>query len=144
MCRLETGEFVDHIRWTQTPHRWPKLEHLGRDARVVMNTVLRPSHYLTKIVGSRGKPIVPPREVGKSPHLALALFPNKTEINKPGSERPAVETETAPNLSQRLRIGSLRDTDDDTLGVFHIPSNTAVWSAECAEIEQRVVPSLLP
>jgi hypothetical protein len=129
-------EVVDLIWRAQTPHGWAKLEDLGRDAMLgVMNTILRPPDYLTQVVGSGGKTVVSTRKIRKSPHLAL--FPNEAKIDIARSERPTVEEETAPNLPQRLRRESLGNTHDDARGIFHVPCDTAVWSAKCVEVREQ-------
>src|SRR6266487_1215495 len=104
---------MDVIGRSQTPHGWTKLEDLGRDTRIVMNTILSPSHHLMEVIGSRGKAVISTRKIGKSPHLALALFPNEPEINKAGAIRWTVEVKATPEL--------------------------AVRSAECVEVRYRTV-----
>src|SRR5262249_8477660 len=41
------------------------------------------------------------------------------------------------SLSERLRIGGLRDTNDDSRGILHVPRDTAVRSAKRAEGGER-------
>ena len=98
-----------------------------------MNTILRPSDYLTEVVGSGGKAVVSTRKIGKSPHLVV--FPNEPEIDIADVVRRTVESRATPSLPERLRIGSLRNTHDDSLSILHVPCDTAVWSAKCAEVE---------
>src|SRR5438128_7890346 len=62
-------EVVDLICWSQSPHGWAKLEDLGAATGGVMNTILRPPHHLTQVIGSGGKAIISAREIGKSSHL---------------------------------------------------------------------------
>src|SRR6266487_1123244 len=130
---------MDVIGRSQTPHGWTKLEDLGRDTRIVMNTILRPSHHLMEVIGSRGKAVISTRKIGKSPHRALALFPNEPEIDKAGAIRWTVEVKATPELAVRFRVGSLRNTHNDTLCIFQVPCYTAVWSAECVEVRYRTV-----
>ena len=80
---------MDLIRWSQTPHRWAKLEHLGRDARVDHEHHSPPIPLLDEVVGSRGKAVVSTRKIGKSPHLALS-FPNKPKIDIADVVRPVL------------------------------------------------------
>src|SRR6266487_6812054 len=47
-------EVVDLVWWSEFPHGWAKLEDLVAATRGVMNAILRPSDYLTEVVGSRG------------------------------------------------------------------------------------------
>src|SRR5438309_12104646 len=98
-----------------------------------MKASLCPPHRLTQIVGSRGKTIISSRKIGKSPHLVV--LPNEPEIDVADVVRRTVESRATPVLAIRLRRrGSLGNTHDDSRGIFHVPSYTAVWSAECAEI----------
>src|SRR5438552_16824571 len=133
---------MDLVRWSQRAHGWPKLEDLvatraTRATRGVMNAILRPSDHLTEVVGSGCKAVISTRKIGKSSHLTQALFPNEPEIDKADIVRRTVESEATPPLPQRLRIGSLRNTHDDSRGILHVPRDTAVWPPECAEVEQR-------
>ena len=57
-------KFVDLIWWTQSPHRWAKLEDLGAATRGVMNTILRPPDYLTQVVRSGGKAVISTWKIG--------------------------------------------------------------------------------
>ena len=139
---------VDLIWRSQSPYCWAKLEDLGEHTRGVMNAILRPSDYLTQVIGSGGKTVVSTRKIGKSPHLVL--FPNKPEIDIADVVRPTVESRATPALPERLRIGGLGNTHDDSRSIFHVPRDTAVWSAKCAEVSertvspQRSVPVLIP
>ena len=139
---------MDQVWRSQIPHGWAKLQDLGRDAPFrIFNTILRPAHSLTQVIGSRGKAVISTLKIGKCPHLVV--FPNEAKIDIPGSERPKVEEETAPKLPPWLRRGSLGNTHDNARGIFHVPCDTAVWSAECVEIgehtvsPQRSVPGLV-
>src|SRR5438552_2594631 len=125
-------EFVDLIWRSQSPHGWAKLEDLGAAARGVMNAILGPPDYLTEVVGSCSKTVVSTRKVGKSPHLVL--FPNEPEIDISDVVRRTVESRAAPALAEQLRVGSLGNTHQDSRRIFHVPCDTAVWSAECAEV----------
>src|SRR4029079_14572415 len=102
-----------------------------------MNAILSPTHRLTQVVGSGNKAVVSSRKIGKAPHLVL--FPNKPEIDKTDGERPGVETSATPSLPERLRIGGLRDTHDDTLSILHVSCHTAVWPPKCAQVRKRTV-----
>src|SRR5437870_2665397 len=102
-----------------------------------MNTILRPPDHLTQIVGSCGKAIISSRKIGQSPHLAQALFPNEPEVDIANVVRRTVESRATPALAERLRIGSLRNTYDDALGIFNVPCDAAVWSAKCAQVREQ-------
>src|SRR5205823_9487487 len=102
-----------------------------------MNASLRPPHHLTQIVGACGKAIISSRKSGQSPHLVV--FPNEHEVDIADVVRRAVERRATPSLAKRLRIGGLRNTHDDSRGIFHAPRDTAVWSAECEEVGQQTV-----
>jgi hypothetical protein len=102
-----------------------------------MNAILGPADHLTQVVGSSCKAIIAAWKWGKSSHLVV--LPNEPEICKPDIVRRTVEGCATPTLSERLGIGSLRDTHDDARGIFHVPRDTAVWSAECEEVCQRTV-----
>src|SRR5438067_5593097 len=125
-------EVLDLVRWSQSPHGWTKLEYLGAATVGVMNSILRPPHHLTQVVGSGGKAIISARKIGKSPHLVL--FPNEPEVDIADVVRRPVESRATPALAEQLRVGSLGNTHDDSRGIFHVPCDTAVWSAECAEV----------
>src|SRR5713101_8983367 len=111
-----------------------------------MNIVFRLSDCLTKVIGSCGKAVIAAWKIGKSPHRALSIFPDEPEIDIADVVRRTVESRATPRLSERLRRRSLRNTHDDTRGIFHVPCDTAVWSAECEEVgecaasPQRSVP----
>src|SRR5262245_36500746 len=102
-----------------------------------MNAILGPSHRLTQVVGSGRKTVVSTREIRKGPHLVL--FPNKAEIDKADGERPRVKRCATPSLSERFRVGGLRDTHDNALSILHVPCDTAVWPPKCAEVRKRTV-----
>src|SRR5207253_249479 len=104
-----------------------------------MNIVFRPSDCLTQVIGSCGKAVIAAWKIGKSPHRALSVFPNEPEIDIPDVVRRTVESRATPSLSERLRIGGLRDTDDDSRGIFHVPCDTAVGSAKCAKVGEQTV-----
>src|SRR5437762_13853159 len=97
-----------------------------------MNAILRPPDHLTQVVGSGCKAVIAARKIGKSPHLVV--LPNEPEIDIAGIVRRTVESRATPALAEQLRVGSLGNTHDDARGIFHVPSYTAVWSAECAQI----------
>src|SRR5438094_9052432 len=97
-----------------------------------MNAILGPGDYLREVVGSGGSASICSSKIGQSPHLAL--FPNEPEVDIADVVRRAVESRATPALAQQLRVGSLGNTHDDSRGVFHVPCDTAVWSAECAEV----------
>src|SRR6478672_5979013 len=102
-----------------------------------MNAILSPSHRLPQVIGSGRKTVVSTWKIGKAPHLIL--FPNKPEIDKADGKGPGVEICAAPSLSERLRIGGLRDTHYNALSILDIPCDTAVWPPECAEVRERTV-----
>src|SRR5438034_9518080 len=103
-----------------------------------MNSILRPPHHVTQVIGSGCKAVIAARKRGKSPHLVV--LPNEPEIDVADVVRRTVESRATPVLAIRLRRrGSLGNTHDDSRGIFHVPSYTAVWSAECAEIGYRTV-----
>jgi hypothetical protein len=102
-----------------------------------MNAILRPAHYLTQIVGSGGKAVISSGKIGQSSHLAV--LPNEAEVDVADVVGRAVESRTAPALAQRLWRGGLGNTRDDSRGIFHVPSYTAVWSSERAQIEEGTV-----
>ena len=109
-----------------------KLEDLGRDARIVMNTILGPPDYLTQVIGSRCEAVIPARKYGKSSHLVV--LPNEPEIDIADVVRRTIESCATPSLPERLRISGLRNTHDDALGILHVPRDTTVWSAEGVEV----------
>src|SRR6266699_7157730 len=96
-------EVVDLIWRSQSPHGWAKLEDLGAATVGVMNAILGPPDYLTQIVRSCGKAIISANKIGKSPHLALALFPNEPEIDITDVVRRTVESRATPALAEQLR-----------------------------------------
>src|SRR4029077_15465839 len=102
-----------------------------------MNAILSPSHRLPQVIGSGRKTVVSTRRIGKAPHLIL--FPNKPEIDKADGKGPGVEICATPSLSERLRIGGLRDTHYNALRILDIPGDTAFWAPECAEVRERTV-----
>src|SRR5882724_10596467 len=102
-----------------------------------MNSILRPPHHLTQVVGSGGKAVISARKVGKSPHLVL--FPNEPEVDIADVVRRTVESRATPALAEQLRVGSLGNTHDDSRRIFHVPCDTAVWSAKCAEVGEHAV-----
>jgi hypothetical protein len=97
-----------------------------------MNAILRPPDDLTQVVGSGCETVIATWKVGKASHLAI--LPDKSEIDVTDVVRRTVESRAAPALAEQLRIGSLRNTHDDSRSIFHVPCNTAVWSAECEEV----------
>src|SRR6476660_10101582 len=99
-----------------------------------MNAILSPSHRLTQVIGSSNKTVVSPWEIGKSSHQVV--LPYETEIDEPGGEGPSVEVRATPGFPERLRIGSLRNTHDDALGVLHVPCDTAVWPSKCVKVRE--------
>src|SRR5580704_7575218 len=107
-----------------------------------MIVILCPSDHLTKIVGASGKAIISTREIWKCPHLPV--FQDKPEVDKADGIGPGVKGRATPSLPERFRIGSLRNPDMDSLGVFNVPSDAAVWSSEGAEIEYRMVLPVSP
>src|SRR5439155_11782763 len=130
-------QVLDLVRWSQSPHGWTKLEYLGAATVGVMNSILRPPHHLTQVVGSGGKAVISAREIGQPPHLVL--FPNEPEVDIADVVRRTVESRATPALAEQLRVGILANTDYDSRGIFHVPSYTVVWSAECAEIIKHSV-----
>src|SRR3954469_13809180 len=97
-----------------------------------MNIILRPSNGLVQVICFCGKAVVSPWKIWKPPHLIL--FPDKAKIDKPGVKGRTVEGCAAPSLPKRLRIGSLRDTHKNAVRILHIPCDTAIWSAQRAEV----------
>src|SRR6516165_8398562 len=102
-----------------------------------MNAVLGPPDRLTEVVGSGGKAVVSTRKIGKTSHLIQALFPNESEIDITDVVRRTVESRATPSLPERLRIGGLRNTHDDALGIFHVPRDAAVRSAKRAQVGEH-------
>src|SRR4029077_1931056 len=102
-----------------------------------MNAILRPPDYLTQVVGSGCKSVIAARKWGKSPHLVV--LPNEPEVDEADVVRRTVESRATPALAERLRRESLGNTHDDSRGIFHVPCDTAVWSAKCAEVGERTV-----
>src|ERR1051326_3186025 len=102
-----------------------------------MNSILRPPDHLTEVVSSGCKAVIAARKWGKSSHLVV--LPNEPEIDEADVVRRTVESRATPRLPERLRIGGLRDTHDDALSILHIPRDTAVWSAKCAEVGKQTV-----
>src|SRR5207249_2220102 len=130
-------QVLDLIRWSQSPHGWTKLEYLGAATVGVMNAILRPPDHLTQVVGSGCKPVIAAGKWGKSSHLAV--LPDEPKIDIADVVRRTVESRATPALAERLRHRSLGNTHDDSRGIFHVPCDTAVWSAECEEVGQRTV-----
>src|SRR5437762_10656718 len=97
-----------------------------------MNAIFRPSDHLTQVVGSCSKAIISSRKIGQSPHLIV--LPNEPEVDIADVVRRTIESRTTPALAEQLRVGSLGNTHDDSRGIFHVPCDTAVWSAECEEV----------
>src|SRR5207247_11257853 len=97
---------------------------------------LMPAYPLTQGFGSRGKIIFSTRKIGKRPHLVV--FPNEPEVDIAYVVRRTVEIPATPVLD-RLRRESLGNTHEDARGIFHVPCDTAVWSAKCAEIREQPV-----
>ena len=97
-----------------------------------MNAILGPPDHLSQVVGSGGKAIISSSKIGQSPHLAL--FPNEPEVDIADVVRRTVESRATPALAEQLRVGSLGNTHDDARGIFHVPCDTTVWSAECAQV----------
>ena len=125
-------EVVDLIWRPQSPHGWAKLEDLGAATGGVMNTILRPPDYLTQVIGSGGKTVISTRKIGQSSHLAL--LPNESEVDIADVVRRTVESRATPVLAEGLRRESLGNTHDDSRGIFHVPRDTTVWSAEGVEV----------
>src|SRR6058998_1505707 len=102
-----------------------------------MNAILRPPDRLTQVVGSGCKAIISSRKIGQSPHLVV--LPNEPEVDIADVVRRTVEKRATPSLPQWLRVGSLGNTHDDSRRIFHVPCDTAVWSAKCAEVGEQTV-----
>src|SRR5205809_7809291 len=95
-----------------------------------MNSILRPPHHLTQVIGSGCKAVIVARKRGKSPHLVV--LPNEPETDVADVVRRTVESRTTPVLAIPLRRrGSSGNTHDDSACIFHVPSDHAVWSAVC-------------
>src|SRR6266853_2925420 len=123
---------MDLVWRSQGPHGWTKLEYLGAATPRIMNAILCPPHNLTQIVGSCGKAIISSRKIGQSSHLVV--LPNEPEVDVADVVRRTVESRATPALAEELRVGGLGNTHDDSRGIFHVPCDTAVWSAECEEV----------
>src|ERR1051325_5408641 len=76
----DQGQILDLIGRSEGPHGWTKLKDLRRNARFVMNAVLRPPNYLSKIVRSSGETIISTCKRGKSSHLVV--LPDEPEIDR--------------------------------------------------------------
>src|SRR5215472_6858040 len=100
-----------------------------------MNTILGPTDYLTKVISSGCKAVISARKCGKPSHLVV--LPNEPEVDIADVVRRTVESRATPSFPERLRIGGLRNTHDDALSIFNVPCDTAVWSAERAEIGEQ-------
>jgi hypothetical protein len=98
-----------------------------------MNIIFCPSDHLMKIIGACGEAIVSTWEIGKCSHLPV--FQDKPEVDIAGGIGPGVEGRATPSFPQWFWIGSLRDTNNDSLGILDVPSDTAVWSAERTQVE---------
>ena len=86
---------MDLVRWSQSPHGWTKLEYLGAATGRVMNAILCPSDYLTRVVGSSCKGVIAAWKWGKSPHLVV--LPNEPEIDIADVVRCTVESPEVPD-----------------------------------------------
>src|SRR5438876_5510511 len=102
-----------------------------------MNIILRPPDRLAEVVGSGCKAVISAGKWKESSHLVV--LPNESEVDIADVVRRTVESRATPGLPQWLRIGSLGNTHDDSRGVFHVPCDTAVWSAKCAEVGEQTV-----
>src|SRR6266581_2444633 len=102
-----------------------------------MNIILRPLDRLAEVVGSGCKAVISAGKWKEASHLVV--LPNEPEIDIADVVRRTVEDRATPCLPQWLRIGSLGNTHDDSRGIFHVPCDTAVWSAECEEVGQQTV-----
>src|SRR6516165_12816846 len=102
-----------------------------------MNAILGPPDHLSEIVGSGRKAVMPARKWGKSSHHVV--LPNEPEVDKADVVRRTVESRATPSLAERLRIGGLRNTDDDSLSILYVPCDTAVRSSKCAEVGEQTV-----
>src|SRR6266571_2427595 len=102
-----------------------------------MNIILRPPDRLAEVVGSGCKAVISAGKWKESSHLVV--LPNEPEIDIADVVRRTVESRATPGLPQWLRIGSLGNTHDDSRGIFHVPGDTAVWSAEYEEVGQQTV-----
>ena len=91
---------MDLIWGPEFPHGWAKLENLGAATRGVMNAILRPSDYLTQIVGSGGKAVI---STWKWEVPSLVVLPNEPEVDKADVVRRTVEVCATPALAERLR-----------------------------------------
>src|SRR5262245_25691540 len=100
-----------------------------------MNTILGPPDHLTQVVGSGRKAVVSTRKWGKPSHQTV--LPNEPKIDITDVMRRTVESRATPSLAERLRIGGLRNTHDNTLGILHVPRDTAVGSAKRAQVGEH-------
>src|SRR5262245_35622606 len=80
---------------------------------------------------------MPARKWGKAYHLVV--LPNDPALDIADVVGRAVDSRAAPSLPERLGIGGLRNTHDDPLSILHVPCDTAVWSAKCAEVGEQTV-----
>src|SRR5262245_17816263 len=117
------GELLDFIGCGTPDHRM-ELKDLPIYTAWVMNTVLGPSHHLTRVVGAGGKAVVAARQGMKSPHRALLPYePKAGKSFSPGSGK---ESETAPSFPVRFGSIGLGNSCDDSPIVFHWPRHAAV------------------
>jgi hypothetical protein len=97
-----------------------------------MNAIFRPPNYLPEVVRSGRKALISARKWGKSSHQVV--LPNEPKVDIADVVRGTVESRATPSLPERLRIGGLRNTHDDALGILYVPCDTTVWSAKSAEV----------
>src|SRR4030095_4672582 len=112
-----------------------KLEYLAAATVGIMNTIFRPADYLPEVVGSCRKAVMAAWKWGKSSHLVV--LPNEPEVDKADVVRRTVKSRATPSLSERLRIGGLRNTNDDALSILYVPCDAAVGSAKGAQVSEH-------
>src|SRR5262249_999499 len=99
--------------------------------------VLGPTDGLAPVVRAGGEAVRAP-ERGQRRHDAV--FPAEAETLVSDRCWGREEGGAAPALTQRVRLGRLRDAGDDAAVVLHRPEHTAVRTAERPEIGERAVP----
>ena len=97
-----------------------------------MNPILRPPDHLASVVGSGGKAVISTRKIGQSPHLAL--LPDESEVDIADVVRRTVESRATPRFAEGLRRESLGNAHEDSRGIFDVPRDTTVWSAEGVKV----------
>src|SRR5262249_20453958 len=102
-----------------------------------MNIILRPPDRLAEVVSSGGKAVISAGKREESSHLIV--LPNEPEVDITHVVRRTVESRATPSLTQKLRIGGLRNTDEDALSILHVPCDPSSGSAQCPEVGCQTV-----